>query len=807
MNPFLHDLRLTLRTLRRAPTFAAVVVLTFALGIALNTVGFAVVRSVLWQPLAYPNAKRVTAIWEENLQRGFLRFGVSLQDFEDFRAQSRAFEALAAWWSGAGNLESEDQPRRVGYALVSPSLFSVLGTQAMLGRTPRADENDPGRDGVAVVSHALWRSALGARSDIVGTRIVLDGRPLDVVGVMPPGFRFPDGSVDVWKPFGVRPDDAGSRGARWVAAVGLLAPGTGVAAAQAGMRAIAERLAVSYPVNHGWTVRVEPLRETVVSDARAFLLILWGAAGVVLLIVCANVANLWLARGAARGRELAVRAALGASRGRLVRQLVTESVALALAGAALGVVGARLVLPVLAHWAPVSLPRLDELRVGGLAAAWSAVLALGAGIGFGALTALRAAADDTASLLRAGARAGTLVGARRLRGGLVVAEIALAVVVLAAAGVTFRSVANLLRVDPGFAATGRLTFRVAPTMVAFPERAAAVTFYDRLEERLAALPGVRRAAAVNVAPADGNWWSTSIFPEGAEPEPDRVPVANARVVAGDYFAAMGIPVVRGRTFARTDLAGGEAVAVIDETAARRYWPDGDPIGTRVRFSRDARAGWYRIVGVVGGVRHRALDLEPTPMIYRTLAQSEFGHFRDWAMTVVLETDGRPLALVPAVRAAVGEVAPTLPVYAIRSGDDLVAANLAERRAALALLAAFGGIAVLLAALGVYGVLALTVAARTREIGVRVALGAGRGAVAGLVVRQGLALSGLGIALGLAGAAGATRAVGSLLYDVSPTDPATYAVIAAVLLLVAAGACWIPARRALRVDPAVALTSE
>jgi len=344
-------------------------------------------------------------------------------------------------------------------------------------------------------------------------------------------------------------------------------------------------------------------------------------------------------------------------------------------------------------------------------------------------------------------------------------------------------------------------------MVEYDTRERAVAFFDRLETGLAALPGVRRVGVVNVAPVAGNWWSTSVLPEGVETTPGREPVANARVVSGDYFATMGIPVLRGRGFTRADAGGGQDVAVIDETAARRYWPDRDPLGTRVRFSTDPRAGWYTIVGVVGGVRHNGLALDPSPMIYTNLAQSEFGHFRDWGMTLVLETDGDPLSLASAVRAAVHEVAPTLPVYALRSVEQIVAGNVAEQRAALMVLAAFGGVAVLLAALGVYGVLALMVAARTREIGVRVALGAGRAAVAGLVLRQGLLLAGLGIAAGLLAALGVTRAVASLLYEVSPTDPVTYGAIAAILLLVAVGACWLPVRRALRVDPVAAIGAD
>jgi predicted permease len=803
----LQDLRLAARTLRRAPTFAAVVIATFALGIALNTVGFAVVRSVLLRPLAYPNASRVAAIWESNLERGWLRFGVSLQNFEDWRAESRAFDQLAAWWTGSGNLELGEQPQRVGYGLVSPNLFSVLGAQATIGRTLRAEENEPGSDGVAVVSYELWHRALAGRRDVVGQTVSLDGRLLEIVGVMPRGFRFPDATIDLWKPFGVRPDDAGSRGAHWAAAVGRLAPGASIRSAQAEMDAIAARLAQAYPANAGWTVLVEPLRETLVSDSRALLLVLWGAAGLILLIVCANVANLLLARGAGRDRELAIRTALGADRGRLVRLLVTESVVLAAIGGAVGVGAARVLVPLFADWAPSSVPRLEDLRLDGVVVAYAALLALAGGIVFGALPALRLAGGQIGGLLRAGARGGADRRGSRLRAGLVVAEIALAAMVLVAAGVTVRSVARLLSVDPGFAVAERLAFRVAPTMAAYDTRERAVAFYHRLTARLAAVPGVRSVAAINVAPPAGNWWSTKLLPEGREFAPDAEPVANFRVVTGDYFATLEIPIVRGRGFQGSDGGEGARVVVIDETAARRYWPDRDPLGTRVRFSPDPRAAWFTIVGVVGGVRHNALATDPSPIVYATLPQAEFGHFRDWAMTLILETDGEPLAFGRAVLAAVSEVAPTLPVFSVQSLEQRLATNVAERRAAMLLFSVFGGIAVLLAALGVYGVLAVSAAARTREIGVRVALGAPRRSIAGLVLREGLGLVGTGILVGLAAAAATTRAASSLLYEISPTDPVTYLAIAVLLVIVAIVASLVPVQRALRVDPVVALGAD
>ena len=810
MAEIVQDLRFSFRFLRKQPFFTAVVTFTLAVGIGANVAVFSVVRGVLLRPLPYGNGDRVTLLWGSNPERGWLRFGASLQDFEDWRAQSRTFEHVAAYWSGQANLTGGDRPERVSYSMVSPSIFSVLGTAPELGRVLSPEENLPGNDDGIVVSFEFWQRVLGGRPDVLGVSVSLDGRPLEVVGVMPRGFRFPSPDVELWKPFGGRPDEFGGRGARWVGVVGALAPGRTLAEADAEMEAIAQRLEAAYPSsNTSWRVFLEPFRQGLVRNVRPALVIAWGAVGLVLLITCANVANLLLARSTRRERELALRAAIGAGRPRLIRQLLTEGLLLSALGAALGLALAAVGLIGLSRLAPAGMPRVSDIGIDAWVLLYSIGLVAVAGILFGVLPAYRATTGSLSESLKEGTRGTEGVRHRRVRGGLMVAELALAVVVLIGAGLMVRSFARLVSVDPGFDYDRQLTMRVAPSMATYQEREQAVAFYDQLIERLTATPGAVSVAAINVLPVSGNWWSASFWKEGTAPLPDEQPVGRVRVISGPYFAAMGIPLVRGRPLQDSDDANAQPVVVIDRLAAEQFWPGEDPIGQRISFSnpstpRDEPARWYTVVGISGAVRHSSMESAPTPMVYMTLPQAQFGHFQDWGMSLVLQTEGDPLGLAQTARSALAELVPELPVYQIRSLERVVANDVAPERFTMTLLGIFGVVALVLSAVGVYGVLSYNVAERTREIGMRMALGADRTRILVWVVSRGMVLAAAGLGLGVVSAIAATRLMSGLLFEISETDPATFAGITILLGVVALAGCAVPALRATRIDPMVAL---
>jgi len=820
-----QDLGYAVRAMRSNLGFTAVAVLSLALGIGANSAIFSLIHGVLLRPLPYPEPDRLVRIWPVRAQLGSSP-ATSLHDFEDWRAQSTVFESMAVYAPRYGNLTRDALPRRISYSLASADFFTVVGLGPARGRTFTAGEDQPGNDSVAVVSHRFWQRELGGRGDVLGTTVTLDGRPLEVVGVMPPGFDFPPGrGTELWKPLGMRAEDSGDRGGRWIPALARLRSGVSRTAAQAEMTAIARRLAEAYPAtNTGWGAALRPLHEEVVGDTRPALLILWAAVGLVLLIVCANLANLLLARGTARRQEIALRAVLGAGRWRLVRQLLSESLLLALAGGVAGLGLARLLLALLPALAGERVPLLDRVGLDPAVLVFTLALALVTGILFGLLPAIRCSRSDLATALKEGDARGLVPRAHgRVRAALVVAEVALSVVVLVAAGLLLRSLADLVRVDPGFGARGVLSLTVAPPwgfdytgvepeefvrrMMA--DRARAAVFYRELLERVAALPGVASAGAVNRQPLEGPWWGNYFVVEGRPvPPPGEEMHALARVVMPGYSATLGIPLVKGRLLRSSDEAGAPRVVVINQAMARTFWPDADPLGQRIDLQDyPGPPAWATVVGIVGDVRYAGLQMTPMPAFYRTFPQGRSGHFDDWGMRLLVRAEGDPLSLIAAVRREVAALDPGLPVYGVRRMDEVLAGAAGPERFRTVLLGGFAALALVLTAVGVYGVTAYTVALRTHEMGVRVALGAPRARLVGLVVGQGMALVGGGALVGLILALGLTRFLASLLYGVGATDPGTFVAVGLVLLAATLAACILPARRAARVDPILALRRE
>jgi putative ABC transport system permease protein len=815
-----QDLRYGLRQLARRPGFTVAAILTLALGLGANAIVFSLVDAVLLRPLPYPAPERLVRLWATDTAGEWSRSGTSLLNFSDWWAESRGFERMAAYNEIGGNLAGGSRSENVRAALVTPGFFETFGVRPLLGRGFREEENRPGADDVAVISYGLWQGPLGGDPDVLESAVTLGERRLRVVGVMPRGFEFPGPEVRLWKPFGLSPGDGESRTAHWVLAIGRLAPGTPLEDARREMDSVARRLEERYPEDNAREgILLEPLHDATVASVRPALYVLWAAVGCVLLIACANTAHLLLSRAGARSRELALRSALGAGRLRLVRQLMTEALLLALLGALTGVGLAWVALravPLLAalDFEPVRAPSLDARVL-----AFSGGLALLTALLFGLLPALRAAGKDLRSPLQAGVRAGGAPRARS-RAVLIASEIALAVVLTLGAGLLIRSFVGLIEVETGFDARGVTTFRVEPpqrtepaaemedrlrAFVADRERASAL--YAELVQRLEALPGVRRAAAINRMPLSGFGWATNVYTEGGTRVRTEAPVAAARVVTPGYFSTLGIELLEGRLLDDGDLHGRRPVAVIDRSMANEVWPGEDPLGRRFSYNPDDERFWYTVVGVVENVRNAGLIHPPSPVFYTHFSQSYFGFFGSWGMDVVLRSAGDAAPSLDSIRGALEAVDPGLPAFNVRTMEEALADDVAQRRWMAWLLGAFSGVALALAAVGVYGVIAFAVSRRTREIGVRIAVGATSGDVVWLVLRDGMRPVWAGLTLGLAGAFVLTRYLESMLFEVRATDPATWIGASTLLVLVAVAACLVPARQAVRVNPGIALRSE
>ena len=827
-----QDVRQAARGLARQPGLALAAVLTLALGIGGNSGVFSVVDAALWRPPPFREPGRLVVAWASNpaLARSAGlpdQLPVSYGDFYEWQRQSRAFARLALIEPGTMALTGRGDPQQLAVVRVTGDFSELMGTPPALGRGLGPADDAPGKPGAVLLSHAAWRRWFGGDPHVVGRKAVLDGEPLTVAGVMPERFAFPRGAEmpalygfaaapDAWVPLALPAEERQNRASQRAGlAIGRLRAGVGIAAAQAEMTAICRRLEQSRPGVQDWTARLEPLAEQLAGGLRPGLLRLWGAVCVVLLIACANVANLLLARGAARRRELAVRTALGAGRGRLAAQLLAESGLLALAGGGAGIALAALGLRLVAALGPPAVAVAAGTGLDGRALAFTAALCLGVTALAGLLPALQTTRPDLAELLRGGARAGGGgVGRRRTRQGLVVAEVALAVVLLIGAGLLLRSLVRLLGVDPGFRAAGVLTFELDRREDPSRDAPRLAALFERTAERLRGLPGAVAVGGIAELPLTGVESKAGLYIEGrpVPQRPEEVMFTDSQEVLPGYFETMGIPLLRGRLLDAADTAGKPRVAVIDEAMARAYWPGEDPLGKRIRRATNPRHGddpanpWYTVVGVVGTVRHALGGGEPYPEVYRTAAQILPALARPY-MAFVVRTRADPAALVAACREAVRQVDPDQPLTKIRTLEQVVTESVAQRRFSALLLGLFAGLALALSAVGIYGVTSYAVAQRTRELGLRMALGARPGAVLGLVLREACRLAGAGVLLGVAGAVALNRAIASLLYGIGPTDPLTYLAVGAGLFLVALAAAWPPGRRATEVDPIEALRSE
>jgi predicted permease len=731
-------------------------------------------------------------VWSAHPQRGLPQFSVSAPDALDWAAQSRSLEAVAAFeraqpmaWTGGA------EPTQILVSRVTAKTFGLLGVAPRLGQALSTG----GDSHAIVIADAIWQRGFGGDPAVLGRTIALDGEAYTVTGVMPPGFAVPGSTAEAWTPLELRAGD--DRGRRFLRVLARIRPGTTIEAARAELETAASRLQAQYPdTNGGWSVTVRTLHETIVgSDVRRALFILLAVVALVMLIACANVAHLVLVRAAAREREIAIRSALGAGRGRLAAPLLTESFVIAAAGGALGLLLARGTIDALRAAAPAALPRLDEIRLDGHALAFAGLATLAAATLFGVVPALPSSrASAMARALREG-RGIVGSGSARLRSAIVAVEIALAVVVTTGSVLLVRSLVQLQAVDPGFEAAGVVAVPMAAGERAYPDRTAVGGFYATVLERVGALPGVERAALVSSAPFFGPNTANLVAPEGGSVDRAHAPDVDVRAVKGRYFDTLRIPLRRGRDFDAHDGAA-PGVAVVNETMARRLWPGQDPIGRRFRLGDLSAGPWITVVGLAGDALYGSLEAEaPRPMVY--LPQAATG---DRALTLVVRASGPPGGVAGTLRPAIWSVDPTVPLPIVRSFEDVVAAALAPRRFNASLFALFAALALALSALGVYGVMAHFVTLRRPEIGVRVALGASPRAVAAFVLRRGGAAAAVGLLAGIAGALALGPVLESLLYGVRPADPSTIAVVAVLFGLVTLAASWVPARRAIRLDP-------
>ena len=803
MDTVWRDMKYGARVLLKSPAFAAIAILVTALGIGANTSIFSVVNAVLLRPLSYPESERLVWLTGVNPLQGITDSNMSVPDYADWVSRNQSFEQLAGFVTGGAQLLNNDEPERVRRAAVTGNFFRVFRTSPLIGRALQEEDAREGGDPVVVLSHGLWQRRFGADPNVVGSRVVVSGKSALVAGVMPPGFNFPE-QTELWSPLALNPS-AERRNNRYLEVVGRLKPGATVAGAQAEMDAINRSLAAEHDeTNRGNGVRVTELREQLVGNLRPTLLLLLGAVAFVLLVGCANVANLLLARATSRRKEIAVRTALGASRARIARQLLTESFLLSLAGGAAGLLLSVWMTDLFVAVSPPNSPRFGEIKPDARVFLFTLGVTLVTGLLFGLAPAFQASQADLNETLKEGGRTGSEGAQRnRVRGLLVVSEIALSFMLLAGAGLLVRSFIRLRDVSPGFNPDGVLAMRLSLLPAKYPTDQQKRDFFRQAAERLAALPGAQSAGAVLTLPLGGDTFSVgrSFIHEGRPATPEESVNASFYLATPDYFRTMQIPVVAGRPFTDRDADQSPPVIIINETMARLHFAGENPVGKRIRMVADEKF-MREIVGVVGDTRP-SLETPAGPQMYIPYAQDATWN----SMTLVVRAGDDPAGLAAGARGAIQSLDKTLPVYNVKTMNDVFAASIARRRSSMLLISAFALVALLLALVGIYGVTAYHVTQRTHEIGVRMALGAQRQDVLRMILGQSLRLTAGGLAVGLVLALALTRVMSGLLYDVKPNDPLTFAVGALLLAAVATLACYVPARRATKVDPMIALRYE
>ena len=802
---FRRDLQYAVRVLLKRPGLSAVVVLSLALGIGANTAIFSIVNAVLLRPLPFHNSQQLAIVYSSSStgQRDF----VSFPDLEDWRNQSHSFEELAGFVPQSVNLTGRDEPERVVGSFVTANFFKTLKVDAEAGRTFVGGEDDPGASPVVVVGHNTWRDRFGSDPQLIGKTLILNGQPFLVVGILPESFHFPIGDADVWMSLRFYPNFSEDRARASSAVIGRLKNGVTLARATSEMTTIASRLAEQFPdTNRNRGVLIRSAQDVVVEGIGPMLLVLLGSVGFMLLIGCANVANLTLARAAARQREFALRSALGASRIRLIRQLLTETLLLSLIGGALGLVFGAVGMRLLLAWSPANVPPGIVPGIDLTVLLFTVIVSILTGIFFGLAPALRFSRPDVNESLKDGGRGlASDVGPVRLRGLFVVAQVAVSMVLLVGGGLMLRSFLKLLNVSPGFNAQNVLTMEYRVPRQKYPQGEQQWAFHQRVVDRVSALPGVESASVVLALPYSGNGGEVGFVPlDRSEPPHGQEPKAQRNIASENYFHTMQIPLIAGRVFAVSDKAGSPPLAVINKTMSEQYWPGGDAVGRQLRLLGDdvsKRDQTVTIVGVVGDVKHYGLDEPSAPQIYLAYSQNPF------IFATLVVRASTPLSIATSVRKAVWSVDKDQPVWKVRTLEALMDTSIGPRRFVMLMLVGFSAFALLLASFGLYGVMSHMTINRTHEIGVRIALGAQTSDVIKLVLKHGLALVAVGIVAGIAAAFLLTRLMANLLFDVAPTDPATFAAVSLVLTLVALVACYLPARRASHVDPMVALRFE
>jgi putative ABC transport system permease protein len=821
MEDLWKDITYTIRLLRRKPGFAVVAILTLTLGIGANTAIFSVIHAVLLRPLPFKNSEQLVRVTGDFNKLNLPDAGLSVPELFDLRDRSGVFEQITGLFPIDSNITWVDEPERVEALLVDVNYFSLLGANPKLGRTFQQQDYQPGITEVAVISDGLWRRRYGSDPNVIGKKFRLDNDLYSVIGVMPPDFRHPGRAlrteVDVWAPSGwvAPPFSAPVRGVRFMpGAIARLKPGVTIADAQARLDEFARELQKEYPNDYsekaGWAPRVIGLHSDLVGDVRPSLLMLFAAVGLVLLIACANVANLLLARASSRQREIAIRRALGAGRWRLIRQLLTESVIISMFGGALGILIAFWSIDILVKLSPTNIQGMSNIGINLSVLAFTLGISIFTGLIFGLAPAIQASNPDLQETLKDTSR-GVTSGSytNRLRGLLVVSEFALSLMLLISAALLIRSFMRLQDVDPGFRTDNILTAHLwlpqpnKPDTGPYFKHTTRLAFFNEVQQRISTLPGVESASWTTRLPMEGTTPPIGITVEGQDMESAGVNTVHFSVSSPDYFKTLGIPLLKGRSFTEQEDEKAPGVVIVSQSMAEKFFPNQDPLGKRIRLGgRQSQAPWLSIIGIVRDIKTQGLDIESRPQVYRSIKQASTLSF-----ALAIRTSADPNTLAEAVRREVRSVDPDMPVFGIKTMEEVVSAAMVQRRFAMVLFVVFAFIALALSSVGIYGVMAYMVTQRTHEIGVRMALGASPKDILKMIISHGLTLTVCGAAIGLTGAAILTRFLASLLFAISATDIATFAAMTVLLEFVALASCYIPARRAMKVDPMVALRYE